>query len=107
MDVTLDFILELGLYFVIAFGFLTIGLTICVIVIFKDHNLSGESLALIVQRTELAKLATVFLIVLTVTFLGVLKILAAEAVVAVLSGIAGYVLGGKTSKKGDEQSDSS
>ena len=96
MDVTTEFVIEIGLYVLIAFGITTAGLTIGAIVIFRNHNLSGESLALIVERSEVAKLATIVLIVLAVTFLGLLKIVAGEAVVAVLSGIAGYVLGGKT-----------
>ena len=103
MDVTLDFVIEIGLYALIAFGIFAAALTIGAIVIFKDHNLSGDSLALIVQRSEIPKLATVILIILTVTLLALLKIVAAEAVVAILSGIAGYVLGGKSKERDGEK----
>ncbi len=96
MDVTPEFVLKIALNLLIAFGILAAGLTLAAVFIFKGHNLSGQSLALIVQRTEIAKVATIVLIILTVAFLGLLKIVEGEAVVAVLSGIAGYVLGGRT-----------
>ena len=95
MDLTPDFVLTLALYALIGFGILGAGLTVVAVVIFRGHNLKGESLALIVQRTEIAKLATIVLIILAVTLLGLLKLVEGEAVVAILSGIAGYVLGGR------------
>ena len=103
MEVSPDFILQLALYALIGFAVLATGLTVVAVVIFRGHNLKGESLALIVQRTEIAKLATIVLIILAVTLLGLLKLVEGEAIVAILSGIAGYVLGGRSLGKEPRQ----
>lgn len=99
MDVTPDFVLTLALYALIAFGIMGCGLTVVAIVMFKGHGLEGETVALIIQRTEFAKLATIVLIILATTLLGLLGLVEGEAVVAILSGIAGYVLGGRVGGK--------
>lgn len=99
MQVTPDFVLTLALYALVAFGILAAGLSAVAVVMFKGHNLGGEALALIVQRTEVAKLATIVLIILATTLLGLLGLVEGEAVVAILSGIAGYVLGGRVGGK--------
>ncbi|MCA8882646.1 MAG: hypothetical protein KDA50_02675 [Rhodobacteraceae bacterium] len=91
------FVLEAAKYALIAFGILGIGLTLVAIFIFRGASYSGEAIGVIVQRTEVAKLATIVLIILSVTMLGLLKLIEGQAVVAVLSGIAGYVLGDRKS----------
>lgn len=91
------FVLEAARYALYAFGILGIGLTLVAIFIFRKTSYSGEAIGLIVQRTEVAKLATIVLIILSVTLLGLLQLIEGQAVVAVLSGIAGYVLGDRKS----------
>lgn len=69
-----------------------------------DSVLEGEflrraSIAQILQQTDIPKLATIILIVLAASLLGLLRIIAGEAVIALLSGIAGYVLGNRAAPK--------
>jgi len=97
MDITLDFILQLVFYTTIAFAIFMAVLSLIYWVTFRGHRLSGESLAIIIERTEVPKLATIILIIIAVTFLALLKIVEGEAVITILSGIAGYVLGGRNS----------
>jgi hypothetical protein len=61
--------------------------------------LTGTNIARILQQTDVPKLATIILIVLTASLLGMLRIIAGEAVIALLSGIAGYVLGNRAASK--------
>ena len=56
---------------------------------------SGEAIAHILQQTDIPKLATIIMIVLADSLLGLLWVIAGEAVIALLSGIAGYVLGNR------------
>lgn len=100
MEITLDFILQLVFYTTIAFAIFMAVLSLIYFVTFKGHRLSGESLAIIIERTEIPKLATIILIIIAVTFLALLKIVEGEAVITILSGIAGYVLGGRNNSRG-------
>ncbi|MBE7638273.1 hypothetical protein GUA87_15555 [Sneathiella sp. P13V-1] len=102
MEITLDFIRQMVMYTTIAFTVFMVAMVI-VWITFKGHRLSGESLAKIIERTEIPKLATIVLIIVAVTFLALLKIIEGEAVITILSGIAGYVLGGRASGKADRQ----
>ena len=95
----LDFILRLSMYGLIAFGLVIAGGTAIYISMFRRGNLSGASMARILQQTDVPKLATIILIVLAASLLGLLRVIAGEAVIALLSGIAGYVLGNRTAPK--------
>jgi hypothetical protein len=95
----LSFIITLGQYFLIAFGIVIAGATIVYVAMFWKGNFSGESIARILQQTDVPKLATIILIVLAASLLGLLGVIAGEAVIALLSGIAGYVLGNRASPK--------
>lgn len=84
-------IVEYSLY---AFAILIAGLAISTAFIFSNkHGFSGENIAEILRRSEVPKLATIILIIAAASFLGLLGIIEGQAVVAILSGIAGYVLG--------------
>jgi hypothetical protein len=56
-------------------------------------------MARVLQQTDVPKLATIILIVLAASLLGALRVIAGEAVIALLSGIAGYVLGNRTAPR--------
>ena len=59
----------------------------------------GIIIARILQQTDVPKLATIILIVISASMLGMMGVIAGEAVIALLSGIAGYVLGNRTPPK--------
>lgn len=98
----LGFIVTLSQLGLIGFGILIAGAAVVYTVLFWKGNLSGESIARIVQQTDIPKLATIILIVLAASLLGLLGVIAGEAVIALLSGIAGYVLGNRTAPKTSE-----
>ena len=95
MNITPDFILQISLYALIAFGIFCAVVAVALWSTFRGHNLSGESLSIIIAQTEIPKLTTIILIIVATTFLGLLQLVSGESVVAILSGIAGYVLGGR------------
>jgi hypothetical protein len=92
----LNFIITLAQYMLFAFGILIAGATVVYITLFWRGKFSGESIAHILQQTDIPKLATIIMIVLAASLLGLLRVIAGEAVIALLSGIAGYVLGNRT-----------
>ena len=89
----LRFIVTLCQLGLIGFGILIAGASIVYSVLFWKGNLGGGSIVRILQQTDIPKLATIILIVLSASLLGLLGVIAGEAVIALLSGIAGYVLG--------------
>lgn len=95
----LAFILTISLYGLIAFGIMILGATIVYATMFWRGNMSGPTLVRIIHQTDVPKLATIILIVLSASLLGMLGIIAGEAVIALLSGIAGYVLGNRAAPK--------
>jgi len=95
----LAFILTIAQYGLIAFAIMIAGAALVYTVMFWKGNLTGTNIARILQQTDVPKLATIILIVLAATLLGMLRIIAGEAVIALLSGIAGYVLGNRAAPK--------
>ena len=95
----LRFIITLAQFLLIAFGIVMAGATVVYVAMFWKGNLSGASVVRILQQTDVPKLATIILIVLAASLLGLLRVIAGEAVIALLSGIAGYVLGNRASPK--------
>ena len=89
----LGFIITLSQFLLIAFAIMIGGATIVYLSLFWKGNFDGASIANILQQTDVPKLATIIMIVLAASLLGLLGIIAGEAVIALLSGIAGYVLG--------------
>ena len=101
-DVTpelLNFIITLCQFMLIAFGIMIAGAALVYTTLFWKGNFSGASIAQILHQTDIPKLATIILIVLAASLLGLLRIIAGEAVIALLSGIAGYVLGNRSPPK--------
>lgn len=99
----LSFVITLAELFLIAFGIVIGGATIVYVAMFWRGNISGASIARILQQTDVPKLATIILIVLAASLLGLLGVIAGEAVIALLSGIAGYVLGNRAAPRGPER----
>lgn len=95
----LAFILTLAQYSLIGLGIIIAGATVVYSTMFWKGNFSGASIARILQQTDVPKLATIILIVLAASLLGLLGVIAGEAVIALLSGIAGYVLGHRAGPK--------
>ena len=93
------FIINLAQLFLIGLGIIIAGATIVYAAMFWKGNMSGASVARILQQTDVPKLATIILIVLAASLLGLLQVIAGEAVIALLSGIAGYVLGNRAAPK--------
>jgi hypothetical protein len=89
----LDFILRLSQFLLIAFAIMISGAAVVYVTLFWKGNFDGASIAKILQQTDIPKLATIIMIVLAASLLGLLGVIAGEAVIALLSGIAGYVLG--------------
>lgn len=95
----LDFIIRLAQFLLIAFAILIGGATVVYLTMFWKGNLSGTSIAGILQQTDVPKLATIIMIVLAASMLGLLRVIQGDAVIALLSGIAGYVLGNRAAPK--------
>ena len=95
----LNFILTLAQYLLIALGIFMAGVSAVYVSMFWKGNMSGAAIARILHQTDVPKLATIITIVLAASLLGLLRIIEGEAVIALLSGIAGYVLGNRTELK--------
>lgn len=95
----LAFIITLAQFLLIGFAILIAGAAVVYATMFWKGNLSGASIIGILQQTDVPKLATIILIVLAASLLGLLGVIAGEAVIALLSGIAGYVLGHRAAPK--------
>ena len=95
----LDFIITLAQYMLIAFGIFIAGVSAVYFSMFWKGTISGSSIAKILQQTDVPKLATILAIVVAASLLGLLRVIAGEAVIALLSGIAGYVLGNRNEPK--------
>ena len=95
----LAFIITLSQFLLIAFAVMIGGATVVYLTLFWKGSFDGESIAKILQQTDVPKLATIIMIVLAASLLGLLGVIAGEAVIALLSGIAGYVLGDRVPPK--------
>ena len=95
----LGFIMQLAQYMLIAFGIMIAGAAVVYTMLFWKGNISGPSIARIIHQTDIPKLATIIMIILSASLLGLLGIIQGEAVIALLSGIAGYVLGNRAAPK--------
>lgn len=95
----LDFIIKLAQFLLIAFAIMIAGAAVVYVTMFWKGNFDGASIAKILQQTDIPKLATIIMIVLAASLLGLLGVIAGEAVIALLSGIAGYVLGDRVAPK--------
>lgn len=73
------------------------------IAFWKTEKGGAKTFSLLVQRASAIQMATVVLIILGACSLRMLNLISSEAVVSILSGVAGYVLGGvsRSSAKND------
>jgi hypothetical protein len=95
----LSFVVTLCQMALIGLGIIIAGATVVYAAMFWKGNISGAGIARILQQTDVPKLATVILIVMAASLLGMLGVIEGEAVIALLSGIAGYVLGNRAAPK--------
>ena len=75
----LNFIITLAQYMLIAFGILIAGAALVYTTMFWKGHFTGTSVARILQQTDIPKLATIILIVLAASLLGLLRVIAGEA----------------------------
>ena len=95
-------ILQLAQFLLIAFAIMIGGAAIVYVTMFWKGHMSASGIAGILRQTARPKLATIILIVLAASVLGLLRIIEGDAVIALLSGIAGFVLGHRGAGKGSE-----
>jgi hypothetical protein len=70
----------------------------------RDQQGTAKSFGLMFQRGNFLHLVTVLLVVACTTFLGLAEVIKDSGIISVLSGVAGYVLGGMKASKGAELS---
>jgi hypothetical protein len=88
-------IIGLAKLLLIGEGILVAGFTVVgAIAFWKTETGGATTFTSFFQRGDALRMITVGGIVIAATFLGLAKIVEGTAVVAILSGIAGYVLGG-------------
>jgi len=108
MTVTADrmaFVLELMALFGITIVILAIcGAAIAIAALQKTEHLANRALPLLIHRAGFLQILTVVVIVETVFVLRLFDGISSESTISVLSGIAGYVLGGITSPQAPQVS---
>jgi hypothetical protein len=83
------------LYVAIIAGLIVIGFTIVGAIAFWRTDKGGaKTFSMLLQRASVVQMLAVLLIILAATGLRIMDKIGAEALVSLLSGIAGYVLGG-------------
>jgi hypothetical protein len=93
---------------VVLFGLAIIGFTVVGgIAFYKAGQGQAKSFGLLFERGNFLRLATAVLIILAAILLAAINKLNPEGVAAILSGVAGYVLGGMDRKSGEGNSHSS
>jgi hypothetical protein len=99
-----------ALYFTFVVGMIVTGATIVGgIAFWRTEKDSGKTFSLLIQRfgANFIQMLAVVLIILAACALRIMDKVSAEAVVSILSGVAGYVLGGSTrTRQGVEESNS-
>jgi hypothetical protein len=86
---------NLALYGTIVGALVVIGLTVMGSIAFwKTEKDPAASFSLLIQRANITQMLAVVMIIMAAVGLRLLDKINAEAVVSLLSGIAGYVLGG-------------
>jgi polyferredoxin len=64
------------------------------IAFYRSEKGQARSFGLMFKRGNFLRIATVIMVVLVVLFLGLMDIIKENGIIGILSGIAGYVLGG-------------
>ena len=89
----LDFVKQLALYVLIAFAVMIAGAAFVYSKMISNEHFTGINMARILHEADVPKMTTIILIVCATSLLAVLGIVSGEAAIALLSAIAGYVLG--------------
>jgi hypothetical protein len=98
-----QYLIEIAKYATIALAIITVGVTIVsAIAFYRSQQDSAKTFSLLVQRAGALQMVTVLSVVVGACFLTVIGKISPEGIVSILSGIAGYVLGG-VSKMGLSQ----
>ena len=92
---------------VVALFITMLSLGIMGAIAFKGSQNSAGTYTKMFERANMLQMLTVISIIISVTFLGLTHIVEGSSVIAVLSGIAGYVLGGIKNDKADDETDGS
>jgi hypothetical protein len=95
----LAFVKLLALYVLIAFGIMIAGAA-SVYIAMVCKGVTGDKVAKILHEADVPRMTTIILIVCAASLLGVLGIVTGDAVISLLSGIAGYVLGNRMAASG-------
>ena len=90
----IDLVIQLSYYVLWAFGIMILGAA-AVYIAMVCNKVPGEKVAKILHEADVPKMTTIILIVCAGSLLGVLGIVSGDAVISLLSGIAGYVLGNR------------
>ncbi len=108
MPADFELVTRLGIYLtIIVVAVCVSGTIIWSIAFWRGGTGQANTLGLLLQRSQALQMATVILIILGACVLRIINSISSEAVVSILSGVAGYVLGGKTlvpDKKNEEES---
>ena len=91
---TMDFVMHLSVYVLIAFGLMILGAA-SVYIAMVCKGVTGDKVAKILHEADVPRMTTIILIVCATSLLAVLGIVTGDAVISLLSGIAGYVLGNR------------
>jgi hypothetical protein len=95
----------LVLYMTIIIAVIVAGGTIVGSIAFwRTQSGAAKTFSLLLQRASALQMLAIFLIILAACALRILDLINSEAVATLLSGIAGYVLGGTgRTKQGEEE----
>ena len=88
-------LIALAMYLTIIIGIIVLGGTIIgSIAFFKTRGGAARTFSLLMQRASALQMLAVVMIILSSVALRILELIEAQAIVSILSGIAGYVLAG-------------
>lgn len=92
---TLHYLTDVALYATVCLVTIVIGLTVVgAIAFYQAKSGQAKTFSLLIQRAGALQLITVLTIIVGACLLTVLGKINSEGIVSILSGIAGYVLGG-------------
>jgi hypothetical protein len=83
-------------------GLFVIGTSIMGVIAFYKGKDTADAFTALIQHGNMLQMLAVAMIIAAVVGLGLLDKINAEAVVSILSGIAGYVLGGVAGRMGKD-----
>lgn len=97
MQSNFELLSNLAFYFtIIAVALSACGTIVGSIAFWRAGAGQAKTFSLLLQRSQALQMATVILIILGACALRIVELISSEAIVSILSGIAGYVLGGRS-----------